>query len=66
MPYPRTTFVTTPTGWDRQTAHDYAEHRIREDDALPPDSRLTLRLDHDADQPNHTTRWRVSYVIHQR
>lgn len=66
MPYARTLFVTTPTGWDRQTVREYAEHRIRRDDAVQADCRVTLRLELDAEQPNRTTRWRVTYVVHQQ
>jgi hypothetical protein len=66
MPQPRTILITTPTGWDTEHVRDYAEHKIRQRGGLSPFARFTMRLEQISQHPNHTTDWRVTYLIHQR
>lgn len=66
MPHPRTILITTPTGWDTGNVREYAEHKIRHREAAPSFARFTMRLEQINEHPNHTTDWRVTYVIHQR
>lgn len=66
MPYARICFVTLPTGWDRETVCQYAEHRVRRGGAVPAGSRVALRLGEFAEQANQATSCRVTYVVHQQ